>query len=115
MKHLDRNRLDPTKQAYRLLCTEVGPGFLNQLRNSAQFWLTHTDRQVRVVIQIHIQADNKMLHIGHWEIIPRELSRAPEDAKPAKLQDLDLCLLSDGTVSVHPPSASLDIDTELLF
>lgn len=101
---------------YPTLCIEVGRSeSLNQLRNDARFWLTHTDRQVRVVILIHIQADNKMLHIEHWEMVQRSLSRTREDAMPTNLQEFDLCLLGDGTVSANPPSASLDIATELLF
>ena len=69
------------------LVVEVGRSeSLGQLRNDAHFWLTHTDQQVRVVILIHIQADKKKVHLEHWELLQRDLSRAPQHAKPTKLQ-----------------------------
>ena len=98
------------------LVVEVGrsesPG---KLRNDAQFWLTHTDREVHVVILIHIRADNRQLHLEHWELLHRDLSCTRQSATPTKLQELDLRLQNDGTVSVNPSSATLDIATQLLF
>lgn len=87
---------------------------LSKLRNDAHFWLTRTDRKARVVILIHIQADNKMLHVEHWELAQRDPSGICTDASPAKLQEFDLGL-SEETIFVNPSSASLDITTELLF
>lgn len=98
------------------LVVEVGRSeSLGQLRNDAHFWLTHTDREVHVVILIYIHADNRQLHLEHWELLQRDLSRTRQSAKPTNLQELDLCLLNDGTVSVNPSSATLDIATQLLF
>lgn len=98
------------------LVIEVGRSeSLGQLRNDAHFWLTHTDREVRVVILIHIHANNRKLHLERWELVQHNLSRTRQSAKPTKLQELDLCLLNDGTVSVNPASATLDIATQLLF
>lgn len=87
---------------------------LSQLRNDAHFWLTRTDRKIRVVILIHVQADNRILHVEHWGLAQRDPSGTSTDASPAKLQESDLGL-SEGTISVNPSSASLDIATELLF
>lgn len=98
------------------LVVEVGRSeSLGQLRNNAHFWLTHTDREVHVVILIHIRADNRQLHLEHWELLHRDLSRTRQSATPTKLQELDLRLQNDGTVSVNPSSAMLDIATQLLF
>ena len=98
------------------LVVEVGRSeSLGQLRNDAHFWLTHTDREVRVVILIHIHANNRKLHLERWELLQRNLSRTRQSAKLTKLQELDLCLLNDGTVSVNPASATLDITTQSLF
>ena len=98
------------------LVVEVGRSeSLGQLRNDAHFWLTHTDQEVHVVILIHIRADNRQLHLEHWELLQRDLSRTRQSARPTKLQEFDLRLQNDGTVSVNPSSATLDIATQLLF
>lgn len=51
----------------------------------------------------------------YWQKIQRELPRTPGDTNPTKLQEFGLCLLSNGTVSANPSSASLDIATGLLL
>lgn len=113
MRHSDRKILGPMKQASRLCALKLA---IRNLKSTAQwcfffffFWLAHTDRQVRVVILIHIQADNKMLHAEHWEIINRDLFRTAEGAFPTKFQEFNLCLLADSTISAGPSSTSLDI------
>lgn len=78
-----------------------------QLRNDAYFWLTNTDGKVRVVIVIYIHADNQSLHLEHREM--------GEDGMPGKLQELDLSRLANGSISAIPPTATLDVATELLF
>lgn len=67
----------------------------------------NTDGKFRVVILIHIHADNQSIHLEHWEM--------NEDDTPAKLQELDLSRLVNSSISVIPPTATLDVATELLF
>ncbi|ODM22126.1 hypothetical protein SI65_02972 [Aspergillus cristatus] len=66
---------------------------LKQLRNDADFWLTHTNRQVKVVILIHINRDNKSLHIEQWQM--------QSTYRPAKAQNFDI-VSNNGAISVQP-------------
>jgi len=55
---------------------------LTKLRNDAEWWLTNSQGDVRIVIIVSVRPENKTLRVEKWCLAPPQLRRSPRLIKP---------------------------------